>query len=297
LKLLNLTAKQNKPFALFFSYIDPHDIYSFLNHTSSEELSNIPLSKSWSDETFKNKPSVQKQFMVQDQGKQIWGKDQKSWELYRDYYRQKVRLYDNHFGTIIRELKKLGYWENTIVISTSDHGDMDTFHKLIFKGPFMYEQMVRIPFIIRIPEKLGGASPKHVSDLNVVNVDFVPTLLDFCGISPYNCDGISLKPILTGKRNQQKRDFVISQYYSKQKWVNPIRMIRTPDYKFNRYIFHGEELYDLKNDPDELVNLVHHPAYQKIKKQLSDELDIWIIKNNDPFYSLKPTDRNGNNLI
>ena len=54
---------------------------------------------------------------------------------YRDFYRQKVKLYDDHVGRVIDRLKKLGLWDNTIVVNTSDHGDMDTFHRLVFRGP------------------------------------------------------------------------------------------------------------------------------------------------------------------
>jgi choline-sulfatase len=293
LKLLNKAATQNKPFALFLSYVDPHDIYYFNNFSLPKNSKNIPLPHSWFKESFEGKPSVQKQFMLEDQGKQIWGKEQNFWEIYRDFHRQKVKRYDNHFGKIIQELKTLGLWNNTIIIHTSDHGDMDTHHKLIFKGPFMYEQMVRIPMMIRVPPEYGGMPAKKNSNIYVVNTDFVPTLLDLCQIPPIKTDGMSLKPILTGKGKQQNRDFVIGQYYSKQKWVNPIRMIRTAEYKFIRYIRFGDELYHLKNDPNELINLVNDRGYLKIKKELSNKLDSWIEKNKDPFYSLKPTDRMG----
>jgi choline-sulfatase len=224
--------------------------------------------------------------MTEDQGRQIWRKDKGQWQLYRDCYRTKVAIYDNHVGEVLGELKASGLWDNTLIVVTSDHGDMDTHHRLIFKGPFMYEQMVRVPLIIRVPERFGGISPRRVRDLDVVNVDFVPTLLEFAGLEPVRCDGISLAPILTGIGVQKKRDFVVSQYYSKQQWVNPIRMLRTPEFKYNKYLHHAEELYDLVNDPDELVNLVGEPKYAKIKRQLAGELDNWIKTNNDPFYSL-----------
>ena len=70
----------------------------------------------------------------------------------------------------------------------------------------------------------------------------------------------SLKSLLMGD-NMPKRDYVIGQYYSKQKWVNPIRMLRTSEFKYNRYILHGEELYNLRNDPHELVNLAADSGY------------------------------------
>ena len=109
--------------------------------------------------------------MIEDQGKVIWRKERVWWERYRDCYRSKVKLYDDNVGKVIQELKKQGEWENTIIIVTSDHGDMDTNHGLIYKGPFMYEHMVRVPLMIRIPKKSGGQKAKRIKDVNVVNVD------------------------------------------------------------------------------------------------------------------------------
>ena len=74
-------------------------------------------------------------------------------------------------------------------------------------------------------------------------------------------------------------------------------MIRTHDFKFNRYIHHGEELYDLKNDPHELNNLVNDAKYAEVKADLSRKLDRWIEDNDDPFYSLKSTTRSGKPIV
>jgi len=289
-KFLAENSNSQKPFALFLSYNNPHDIYFCQGHNPSPDADEIPLPDSWYKETFQDKPSVHKQFMTEDQGRLICGKEKQHWQLYRDCYRSKVKLYDNHVGSVIRELKNQGLWDNTIVVVTSDHGDMDTNHRLIYKGPFMYDHMVRIPLLIRVPAQFGGIKPCRISDLNVVNVDLFPTLLDFCGINAIECDGISLKPTLTGTGHQKKRDFVVSQYYSKQHWVTPIRMLRTKEFKYNKYLHQGEELYDLRSDPDELVNLADNPKYAITKNKLAAMLDDWIETNEDPFYSLTPVE-------
>ena len=293
LAFLRQSAGSAKPFALFVSIHNPHDIYHFERHRMEPADKSVALPESWDRETLENKPSVQKQFMLEDQGKVIWGKGREVWEKYRDCYRTKTALYDTNVGTIIAELKKQGHWDNTVIIATSDHGDMDANNKLIYKGPFMYEHMVRIPLLMRVPARFRGIAARRVRDMDVVNVDIAPTIRDLCGLSSIDCDGISLAPLLTGSGKQKKREFVIGQYYSKQKWVNPIRMIRTRDFKFNKYIRHGEELYDLKNDPYELRNLASDPKYAKVKAQLSRRLDQWIKDNNDPFYSLETTTRAG----
>jgi len=218
---------------------------------------------------------------------------QDQWRKYRDCYRAKTKLYDNNVGVILNELKRQGQWDNTIVILTSDHGDMDAQHKLIFKGPFMYEHMMRIPLMIRVPKKFAKVAPRRVKDIDVVNVDIAPTIREFCGLPKVKSHGLSLAPLLAGSKDYKPREFVIGQYYSKQRWVNPIRMIRTQDYKLNRHIRWGDELYDLKNDPHELKNLAKDPEYAAIKQDLVQKLNRWIETHDDPFYSLKTTSRKG----
>jgi len=285
---LRSKARLQKPFALFLSYNNPHDIYYYQDYKYAGEPDKTPLPDSWHQETFLNKPGPQKEFMTEDQGRVIWGKDKKHWQLYRQCYKAKVALYDNHVGKVLKELKKRRLADNTIVIITSDHGDMDTNHHIILKGPFMYEHLIRVPLMIHVPQRFGGMKPCRITDLDVVHVDFFPTLLDFCGIAPAQCDGISLKPILTGTQCQKKRPFVIGQFYAKQRWVTPIRMLRTAEFKYVKYLGAGDELYDLKNDPHELVNLAGDPQYAEIENKLAGMLDNWIQTNSDPFYSLKP---------
>ena len=135
-----------------------------------------------------------------------------------------------------------------------------------------------------------------ITNQDVVNVDIAPTLRDLCGLEAIECDGISLKPVLTDAKKQKTREFVIGQYYSKQRWVNPIRMLRTQDFKYNRYIRYGEELYDLKNDPHELANLAQDPKYARTKREMSQALDQWIKQNQDTFDSLRATTRSGDIL-
>jgi arylsulfatase A-like enzyme len=173
---------------------------------------------------------------------------------------------------------------------------MDTNHKLIYKGPFMYEHMVRVPLMVRVPARFGGKKARRITDLDVVNVDIAPTIRDICDLSPVKCDGISLAPTLTDSKKQRARDFVIGQYHSKQRWVNPIRMIRTHAFKFNRYIRYGEELYDLKNDPHEVKNLANDRKFANVKMELSRKLDRWIEENDDPFYSFGTTTRSGKTI-
>jgi arylsulfatase A-like enzyme len=133
-------------------------------------------------------------------------------------------------------------------------------------------------------------------DIDVVNVDIAPTIRDFCGLSTVKSHGISLMPLLTESGEYKAREFVIGQYYSKQRWVSPIRMIRTKEFKLNRHIRYGDELYNLKNDPHELINIANGPQYAEIREQLSQMLNEWIENNKDTFYAQKATNRLGEAL-
>ncbi|MBW2316358.1 MAG: sulfatase-like hydrolase/transferase [Deltaproteobacteria bacterium] len=290
LDFLHRHAQSEKPFALFLMYVDPHDVYAFSPDVPpGATATGAPLGESWRRERFEGKPAPQEQFMTGDQGRVIWGRAQPVWEAYREFYRGKVELYDRHLGSVVRILKALGLWESTVVLNTSDHGEMDTQHKLVFKGPFMYEHVVRIPMTVRVPEAFAGVGPQRVADYDWVNVDTVPTLLDLAGLDPPECHGRSARAILTGQGARPSRDYVVGQYFGKQGWLNPIRMIRTPDWKLNVYIGHGEELYDLRNDPHELVNLAADAGRAGRMRELRAELDAWIRDHADPFDRLEAT--------
>jgi len=157
----------------------------------------------------------------------------------------------------------------------------------------MYEHMVRVPLMIRIPKGLGGQTKD--SQALTTGADIAPTILDIAGCTVPECDGKSLKLEVLG-RSALQREFAVSQYYSKQKWVNPIRTIRSQNWKYNLYQGFGDELYDLRNDPEELENLAQDSGYADMKASLADEFEQWIQTNTDPFFTLHPTDRQGHPL-
>jgi arylsulfatase A-like enzyme len=277
-----------KPFALFLSLVDPHDIYEY-RPGRAKKPGKIKLPPSWQAETFQEKPRIQYEFMTEDQGKVIWEQPREEWEAYRRLYREKVKLFDARLGRVLRALDLAGEMARTVIVTSSDHGDMDTNHRLIFKGPFFYEHMVRVPLLIHAP----GVSTQRIRDVDTVNTDLTPTLLDFAGLPVPECQGHSLRPLLTGAGREPRRDFIVSEYYSKQRWVNPGRMLRTREFKYNLWAGHGEELYDLRRDPDELSNLAADSGYAARKRELRAELEGWMKRWQDPFARFQPTGRKG----
>jgi len=285
-----LNSKPRQPFFLFLSYLNPHDIYQFARQNKvSKNISEIRLPRTFEDD-LSTKPYPQRQFMQEDQGEFMRKADIPTWKAYRQFYREKVKLVDTEIGIVLDALRKAGIMENTLIVFTSDHGDMDAAHRLVFKGPFMYEEMIRVPLIISCP----GYFPAGESRNQLVqNIDLLPTLAEIAGITlPHKPDGKSLMPILQSK-NAKGRDFIFTEYYAKQEWITPIRSIRTRDWKYNLYQKWGEELYNLRNDPIELHNLAGDEAFKDKKHELRSKLQEWMKTTDDYFRHLRATDLSG----
>lgn len=297
IEFLKKHAADEKPFALVVSINDPHDIYHFPRLEDPAPNTTVPDPPTWEGKDFSSVPDIHRQFMEENQGSRIRDDNGKEmWHHYRKVYRAKTKLCDDWFGKVIDTLDELGLRDDTLIIFTSDHGDMDGQHRLILKGPFMYEHMVRVPLIIQPPKNMASLPAGMSTAFPTVNVDLAPTIADYAGATIGKTDGISLKPLLSSDSTPEEREFVVGQYYSKQEWVNPIRSIRTKSFKYNRYLPQGEELYDLETDPHELNNLADHPDFAATKAELRKKLDQWMTDNDDPFESQQATRPDGSPL-
>ena len=192
-------------------------------------------------------------------------------------YYAMIELIDDNLGRLLAALDESGQRENTIVIFTSDHGEMLGDHGLLLKGCRFFEGLVRVPLIVRWP---GHFPAGIVSDALVELTDIAPTLLDVAGLPiPEQMSGRSLLPLLRGeKRATEHRDFVRCEYYQALNHTAPGRtgwngtfatMLRDRQHKM--VVYHGHvygELYDLDADPDEFDNRWDDPAYAGIRFDL-----------------------------
>jgi arylsulfatase A-like enzyme len=284
---------EKRPMLLIVSWINPHDIYRINNKglEPAEEIeATLPKSV---DDTLSNKPWPQRHFLEQDQGKPFLEYDHAAWERYVRYYHQLTTQVDADLGTVHRLIQQ--HCPEAITVFTSDHGDLGGAHGLPYKCPAMYEELIRVPLAISWPGHIAAGR----SDALVSSIDLLPTLCELAEIAvPSGVDGKSLGPLLRGKSPAEAgwRTAMFGEYYGKQSWRSPIRMIRTDRWKYCRYTRYGEELYDLSNDPAELNNLASKPEHAAVKRQLSTRLDAWIRETNDPFPNLTVTDRQGKEL-
>ncbi|MFE5318287.1 sulfatase [Paenibacillus sp. NPDC056579] len=289
------TDAKDRPWLCMVSYNNPHDIY----HVVRNKLDGKPLDTSlirlpdnFTDD-LSTKPAAQRLFRDEDQGKPLKSYADKDWKYYLAYYYRLVEEIDRQFGRIVTKLKQTGLYESTLIVFTSDHGDLMAAHRTPYKGPMMYEELVRIPLIYSWP----GVLPEGASrDQLTVNADHLPTIIDLLGFeAPAQLDGVSLKASLFN-REAPSREYVVMQYYSKQKWINPIRSVTDGRYKFNRYRSGEEELYDLSTDIAEVDNLANHPEYRDIKNRFAHEISRWMELHQDPFTQYVRTDREGNRV-
>ena len=185
-------------------------------------------------------------------------------------YYAMIKLIDDQVGRILDVLDETGERENTVIIFTSDHGEMLGDHGLIQKGCRFYEGLVRVPLIFSCPTRFESGLK---SDALVELVDKVPTILDLVDLQvPTEMHGWSLLPILQGKVDpNQHRSSVRCEFYDALGMRNHsfATMYRDKRYKLVTYHENQEgELYDLVDDPDEFNNLWDISDKKEIKMDL-----------------------------
>ena len=267
--------QKDKPFFMTLSLINPHDICRVLGgkvqgatfadaihfarnddepYLRFQPRPNLPSNH---DVAYEKGMILDKDFMYNE----VFGLNEDQWKRFIATYQLLIENTDRLIGLLLENLKQQGLEENTIVLFTTDHGEMAGSHKLIAKTTF-YEESSKIPVIIRYPKKIKQFTTN--SEALVSTIDIMPTLLDLAGVKiPQGIDGRSFKnQILNPKVSTNEFDIVFSQNQFG-------RMVRYDEFKYVRSVVYGityEILYDIYNDPAESKNLLDDP---KFKNQLS----------------------------
>lgn len=176
-----------------------------------------------------------------------------------------VSLMDKYIGKILDKLDELGLADNTLVVFTTDHGHFFGHHGLIAKGPYHYEDMIKLPFIVRYPGKVpAGEESSAMQSL----VDLAPTFLNVCDIEvPRTMTGVNQFEVWQGNE-ETVRDHIICENRHDPDTVN-LKTYVGERYKITVYYNRPYgELFDLKEDPEEINNLWDDPEYQELKKDL-----------------------------
>ena len=211
------------------------------------------------------------------------------WRGLRAKYFANVTLVDRQVGKMVAALRESGQWDNTIIVFTSEHGEMAGDHGMLEKRS-MYEEASRVPLIMRIP----GSSPdaddgEHRVPGSVSLVDLVPTLLDLSGTGASTATGLqgrSLAPVITGDTDLSDNDVFVQWNGMGDRNLGtpeinrmasmPWRTVITGDrWKLNLCAADRCELYDLNADPYEMTNLYDDPANRDRVRDMAARIRIW----------------------
>ncbi|MBI9063653.1 MAG: sulfatase [Marinilabiliaceae bacterium] len=215
-----------------------------------------------------------------------------TYQKYLKDYLRVIASVDESVGRILNYLDENDLAENTIVIYTSDQGMFLGEHQYLDKR-WMFEESIKMPFLIRYPK--GLSSNQEVNAL-ISNVDIAPTLLDLATMdTPDWMQGRSFKEVLEGEIPQDWQKAIYYRYWMHRDMTPAHYGIRTKDYKLIFYYAlnldtksfgHPDskpawELYDLRKDPLEMNNVYAHPEYKDVIAELKHQLDDLKVANGD----------------
>ncbi len=220
---------------------------------------------------FENKPYIQK--------KQI-----ENWKLegleWKDFAPTAARYYgmisqtDASIGMLIDELKKNGEYDNTVIILLSDHGDTCGSHGMLDKHYILYDDVVHVPMIVRIP----GVEHADVDAFVSSSLDVAPTVEKIVGIEPQSKrHGTSVL--------DANAEYAVFTSNGQQFGLFTQRGIRTEKYKYIWNLTDVDEFYDLTVDPGEIINRAGCPEYADVMKNLGEKLIAELKRRGDPFAS------------
>lgn len=267
-------AKDDRPFLLFTSFSHPHDPYQCLQQhwdlyrhddISMPQVSPIPTNE---NDPYSERLRLQYGLLdFQPTDEQV--------RVARHAYYGSVSYLDDLVGRVLSVLKKTGLAENTVIVFTSDHGDMLGERGLWYKKSF-FEDSCRVPLIISAP-----MLSQKISQANVSLVDLLPTLMEIGGDETginlvEDVEGNSLWGLATG--DAANWDNPVYSENLAEGAMAPILMVKQGKMKYVCSGIDPEQLFDLETDPNELTNLIGHPDYEQNHRLLSNlAQDKWNI--------------------
>ncbi|MCI9590203.1 MAG: sulfatase-like hydrolase/transferase [Lachnospiraceae bacterium] len=271
-----------RPWFFSLNFYDPHhdfDPPKDLLEKYLERLDRVDLPR-YRDGEWKEKPCVQERDHRGAYGtpgffdyEEMEEKDHL--ELKAAYYAM-VEQVDREVGRVLEMLKETAQYDDTIIIFTSDHGEMLGDHGIYLKGPYFYESMVKVPLIISWEGHIkGGIRRKALAQL----MDLAPTLLDLANLSVYEgMQGMSMKEILLNPLAEDNlHQIVFSEYANAMRHHSDCRVYVTmvTDGRYKLSYCHNTnqgELYDLKEDPEEFCNKYKDPEMQSVRIRMLEAM-------------------------
>ena len=269
-KIAATDAEDRKPFCLFISLVNPHDVWVYPTvwekaGYKKEDFAHmgIDLPNNYADD-LSTKPSVQLKAR-QAYNKQSPLKDSQAEKEYVNFYAYLNKKADEHIVKILDTLDATGLTEDTIIIRTADHGELGLSHGMREKAYTVYEEMIHIPLIISNPKLFPN--PRTTNAL-YCHLDLLPTIAELAGVPEFAQygKGVSIVPILENKADSVQNAILFT--YDDNFFLptdvpgGHIRAIRQGDWVYA--VYYSEkgsdfeyEMYNLKKDPGQLHNLLH----------------------------------------
>jgi arylsulfatase A-like enzyme len=203
---------------------------------------------------------------------------EKAQEMLQGYYAHIAAL-DEAMGWIMKAIENAGIEDNTLLIFTSDHGDMVGSRGMMYKSN-PWDESILVPFLLRYPDGVEG---KRRIEMPVGTPDILPTMLGLCGISTdFDFEGSDFSDIITGKQEEFDNAALITNP-TKNVVNKEFRGIRTKRYTYVEDLNGPWLLYDNEKDPFQFTNLIEETGHDALKAELKGELATALKKANDEF--------------
>lgn len=261
-----------QPFALMISFYGPHAPYYLPAQWHGRfDPDELPLPATF-DAPFEDKPHIQETFRCRAWGER-WSEDK--WRRVRAAYYGYVAMIDSFIGQLMGHVDL----DNTAILFVSDHGENNGHLRMIYKGPMMYDTLVRIPALMHLPGQTGAAVDDRLVDLT----DFTATLLARAGAVVDGVEGTDV-----AGQPWSGRDVVLSEFHEAN-WVNPVcrqrvAMVRDQEWKYVYYEGDRDELYDLRDRPMEVRNRISDPVVERVIARMRTRLArevAWVAESMD----------------
>jgi len=267
-----------QPWHVALHFPEPHDPYNpHETYRARYDASKLSVPESFHD-TFEGKPGMNRK------ESSIWGDfSENDVRQGRAHYFAYCEQIDEQIGRVLDALAESGQADNTMVVFTTDHGDLLGAHHMWIKSWMPYEEVYHMPLVVRVPGMAPG-----VCDRLVQTHDIPHTILDLLDLPALpHPDGHSLKPLLNDPAWAEWPEARLCVGYGCEFFVTQ-RMVVTAEHK---YVFNGfdiDELYDLKNDPHELHNRIDDPGYAEVRSRLRATLYELMNRYEDPYGDVGP---------
>lgn len=266
------------PFLLWCSFPDPHHPFAPpQRHFDMYSPGDVPVPESFYDQHDRSLPHYQ--HMIAQRGRPQssftgWAPTVEQFRVAAAVQFGMITMIDEAVGRIMASLHRLGLDRSTIIVFTSDHGDMFGDHGLMLKHAMHYEACTRVPLVVRAPGYDPGVSGSLVSSL-----DLASTILDLCGCPGYRgMQGQSLVPLLTQPATRLRDNVLVEEdeVFGLTGLPGPIRMrtLITDNARLTTYAGQdGGELFDLSDDRSEMNNLWERDSARTRRAELMEKLN------------------------